>query len=73
MTAHYPTLTGCPAAIPPAVHPAKHPLPADNLPTFAREVVVFTLAAGDLPGLMTRAETDLPGLAIATPLANAHM
>ena len=63
MTAHYPTLTGDLATVPPAVHPAKHPLPADNLESFARDVVVFTLQAADLPGLMRRAEADLPGLA----------
>jgi predicted GNAT family N-acyltransferase len=63
MTAHYPTIKGAIAAYPPAVYPAKHPLPARNLEDFARDVVVFTLAADDLGSLIDRARTDLPGLA----------
>lgn len=63
MTAHYLNITGAPALFPPAMHPAKHPLPADNLQEFARDVVVFTLAQGDLAGLIARARADLPGLA----------
>ncbi|MDB5632001.1 MAG: putative N-acetyltransferase YjcF [Tardiphaga sp.] len=63
MTAHYPTITSATPTYPPAVHPAKHPLPADNLEAFAGNVVVFTLAAGDLGRLMKSAEIDLPGLA----------
>ena len=62
MTAHYPTITGV-AACPPVVHAAKHPLPADNLETFAGNVVVFTLIADDLAAVMGLAKTDLPGLA----------
>ena len=63
MTAHYPTIKAAIATFPPAVHPAKHPLPARNLEDFARNVVVFTLAAEDLGSLMDRARIDLPGLA----------
>jgi predicted GNAT family N-acyltransferase len=63
MTAHYPSITGAAPTHPPLVHPAKHPLPADNLESFAGNVVVFTLAADDLGALMKSAEVDLPGLA----------
>jgi predicted GNAT family N-acyltransferase len=62
MTAHF-------ADIAQGVHPAKHPLPATNLDTFARDVVVFTLRADDLPQLLKRAANDLPGLADAEAVA----
>ena len=59
MTAHF-------SDIATGVHPAKHPLPSDNLDSFARDVVVFTLPPNQLTGLMERAELDLPGLASAS-------
>jgi predicted GNAT family N-acyltransferase len=62
MTVHS-TIIGAQPINAPAVHPAKHPLPARNIEDFARDVVVFTLGAGDLGPLMDRAEVDLPGLA----------
>lgn len=62
MTAHS-SILGLLPANPAAVHPARYPLPADNIEDFARDVVVFTLAAEDLDPLMDRARHDLPGLA----------
>jgi predicted GNAT family N-acyltransferase len=62
MTVHS-TIIGARPIDPPAVHPAKHPLPARNIEDFARDVVVFTLGAGDLGPVMDRAALDLPGLA----------
>jgi predicted GNAT family N-acyltransferase len=62
MTVHS-TIIGARPTNAPAVHPAKHPLPARNIEDFARDVVVFTLGAGDLGPMLDRAEVDLPGLA----------
>jgi predicted GNAT family N-acyltransferase len=62
MTVHSAIIGALPTD-PPAVHPAKHPLPARNIEDFARDVVVFTLAAGDIDGLLEAAAFDLPGLA----------
>jgi predicted GNAT family N-acyltransferase len=62
MTAHS-TILGLLPSGAAALHPAKYPLPAENIEDFARDVVVFTLAADDLGPLMDRAELDLPGLA----------
>ena len=63
MTAH---IRGGPQGEPtlqPTIYPAKHPLPAENIESFAENVVVFTPAGGDLDSVIDRARIDLPGLA----------
>jgi len=63
MTAH---VRGGPKGEPtiqPTIYPAKHLLPAENIESFAQDVVVFTPSGRNLEGLLSRARADLPGLA----------
>lgn len=63
MTAHVRIGTLGEPTLQPTIYPAKHPLPAENIESFARDVVVFTPNARELEGLLSQAERDLPGLA----------
>lgn len=69
MTIHHGDLPGALPVPPPAVYPAKHPLPARDLPEFARDVVVFTPSAAHLDRLIEIANADLDGLATREPVA----
>src|SRR5947209_3927508 len=69
MTIHHGDLPGALPVPPPAVYPAKHPLPASDLPEFARDVVVFTPSAAHLDRLIEIASADLEGLASREPVA----
>lgn len=63
MTAHYRDMARTAEPVPAHGFPAKHPLPAANLETFARDVVVFTPHGDAVDALIARARVDLVGLA----------
>lgn len=63
MTAHVRKGTLGEPTIQPTIYPAKHPLPAENIESFAHDVVVFTPSGRNLESVLRRAEVDLPGLA----------
>jgi predicted GNAT family N-acyltransferase len=65
MTAHVRNGTLGEPTVQPTIYPAKHPLPAENIESFAHNVVVFTPSGKDLEGVLRRAAADLPGLASA--------
>lgn len=63
MTAHVRVGQRGAPTLQPTIYPAKHPLPAQNIESFADDVLVFTPTADKLEDLLERARIDLPGLA----------
>lgn len=65
MTAHVRVGPQAAPTLQPTIYPAKHPLPAQNIESFADDIVVFTPPADKLESLIECARLDLPGLASA--------